>query len=67
VHRSMALLATTSLAVEGRGEMALAEHAQIVDAIERGDGDAAYHALKDHISKAFETRLKSDSAIEAAE
>jgi DNA-binding GntR family transcriptional regulator len=67
VHRSMALLATTSLAVEGRGEMALAEHAQIVDAIERGDGDAAYQALKDHISKAFETRLKSDSAIEAAE
>jgi DNA-binding GntR family transcriptional regulator len=61
VHRSMALLATTSLAVEGRGETALAEHQQIVDAIERGDGDAAYKALKDHISKAFETRLKRDA------
>ncbi len=61
VHRSMALLATTSLAAEGRDEDALAEHASIVEAIERGDGDAAYAALKDHISKAFETRLKLDA------
>ncbi|WP_108484657.1 GntR family transcriptional regulator [Oceaniglobus ichthyenteri] len=58
VHRFMALLATTSLAVEGRGEIALAEHDRIVAAIEAGDGDAAYEALKAHISKAFETRLK---------
>ena len=68
VHRSMALLATTSLAAEGRGETALAEHREIVDAIERGDGDAAYAALKKHISQAFETRLRADAAkIEAAE
>jgi len=59
VHRSMALLATTSLAVEGRGEDALEEHQKIVDAIADGDDDAAYDALKQHISKAFETRLKS--------
>ena len=58
VHRSMALMATTSLAVEGRGEIALAEHAAIVEAIENRDEDGAYQALKDHISKAFETRLK---------
>lgn len=58
VHRSMALLATTSLAVDGRGHAALAEHEKIVSAIEAGDGDAAYLALKDHISHAFETRLK---------
>ena len=32
VYRSMALLATTSLAAEGRGEIALAEHQSIVDA-----------------------------------
>jgi DNA-binding GntR family transcriptional regulator len=61
VHRSMALLAVTSLAAEGRGSAALAEHAAIVEAIARGDGDAAYTALKDHISKAFETRLKLDA------
>ncbi|SFO85203.1 GntR family transcriptional regulator [Tranquillimonas alkanivorans] len=67
VHRSMALLATTSLAVEGRGEDALAEHDRIVSAIETGNGDAAYAALKAHISKAFETRLKHDSSAEAAE
>ncbi len=61
VHRSMALLATTSLAAEGRGPAALAEHDRIVAAIEAGDGDAAYTALRDHISHAFETRLKIGS------
>lgn len=61
VHRSMALLATTSLAAEGRDEDALAEHTRIVQAIENGDGDGAHDALKDHISKAFETRLKLDA------
>ena len=40
VYRSMALMATTSLAAEGRGEMALAEHGAIVDAIAAGDGEA---------------------------
>ncbi len=62
VHRTMALLATTSLAVEGRSEGALNEHDAVVIAIESGDGDAACAALKEHISKAFETRLEIDSA-----
>ncbi|WP_380053183.1 GntR family transcriptional regulator [Falsihalocynthiibacter sp. SS001] len=61
VHRTMALLATTSLAVEGRGETALNEHEAIVEALEKRDGEAARSALKDHISKAFETRLKLDA------
>lgn len=61
VHRSMALLATTSLAAEGRGSAALAEHAAIVKAIAAGDGIAAQEALRAHISKAFETRLKLDA------
>ncbi|MCR9149926.1 MAG: GntR family transcriptional regulator [Rhodobacteraceae bacterium] len=61
VHRSMALLASTSLAAEGRGETALAEHDAIVRAIEAGDGEAAQAALRAHISKAFETRLKLDA------
>lgn len=62
VHRSMALLATTSLAAEGRGATALAEHSAIVEAIAAGDGAAAEAALKAHISQAFETRLKLDAA-----
>ena len=61
VHRSMALMATTSLAAEGRGEIALAEHQAIVDAIAARDEDAAFQALRDHISVAFVTRLKLDS------
>ncbi|MBW0156511.1 GntR family transcriptional regulator [Sedimentimonas flavescens] len=62
VHRTMALVATTSLAAEGRGATALAEHQAIVDAIRNGDEDGAATALRAHISKAFETRLKLDAA-----
>jgi DNA-binding GntR family transcriptional regulator len=61
VHRSMALLATTSIAAEGRGEETLAEHAAIVGVIAARDGQAAYEALRTHISRAFETRLKIDA------
>ena len=61
VHRSMALLATTSIAAEGRPNETVSEHHAIVEAIAAGDGGGAYAALKDHISRAFETRLKLDS------
>ena len=61
VHRSMALMATTSLAAVGRSEVALSEHDRIVAAIEARDGEAAYQALKTHISRAFETRLRVDA------
>ncbi|WP_212524422.1 GntR family transcriptional regulator [Actibacterium sp. MT2.3-13A] len=61
VHRSMALMATTSLAIEGRGKTALQEHRAIVEAIAAHDGKAAYEALKSHISKAFEERLRLDA------
>lgn len=61
VHRSMALMSSTSLAADGRSEVALAEHDQIVSAIEARDGEAAYQALKTHISRAFETRLRVDA------
>ena len=61
VHRTMALMATTSLAAFGRGEIAQSEHDGIVSAIEARDEDAAYAALKEHISVAFMTRLKQDA------
>lgn len=61
VHRTMALMARTSLAAEGRGEKSLAEHQAIVDAIASGDAGAAEAALRDHISLAFETRLKESA------
>ena len=61
VHRTMALLATTSLAVEGRSETALDEHEAIVTAIVARDEDAACAVLKEHLSRAFETRLKLDA------
>jgi DNA-binding GntR family transcriptional regulator len=60
VHRSMALLATTSLAVEGRGPVALDEHQAIVTAISERDGAAAYLAVRQHLSQAFITRLQHD-------
>lgn len=62
VHRSMALMARTSLAAEGRGSVALDEHQAIVDAIGAGDAAAADRALRNHISMAWETRLKLEAA-----
>ena len=62
VHRSMALMATTSLAIEGRGDMALEEHARIVEAIAARDEQAATEALRTHISLAYEVRLKNDAS-----
>jgi DNA-binding GntR family transcriptional regulator len=61
VHRAMALIATTSLAAEGRGARAMEEHEAIVRAIEARDGAAAEAAIRGHISQAFETRLKADA------
>ncbi len=58
VHRTMVLLATTTLSAEGRSLKAVDEHDAIVAAIEARDGTAADDALRTHISKAFETRLK---------
>lgn len=61
VHRTMALMATTSLAAQGRGAIAQSEHDGIVRAIEEKNEEAAYVALRDHISVAFMTRLKQDA------
>lgn len=62
VYRSMALMATSSLAAEGRGEIAQAEHDRIVSMIEARDEDGADEALRAHISVAFVTRLKQEAA-----
>lgn len=61
VHRSMALMATTSFAAEGRDEVAMVEHDRIVAALEARNPEAAYAALRAHISKAYETRLRIDA------
>lgn len=61
VHRTMALMATTSLAADGRTRIAQDEHDRIVRAIEAKDEVEAGQALRDHISVAFMTRLKQDA------
>ncbi|MEM6465889.1 MAG: GntR family transcriptional regulator [Pseudomonadota bacterium] len=58
VHRSMALLTNSSFEQDGRSEGALEEHYAIVQAIAERNGDAAEQAMRDHISVAYETRLK---------
>jgi DNA-binding GntR family transcriptional regulator len=65
VHRTMALMATTSLAAHGRGEIAQSEHAGIVAAIAARDEEKAAEALREHISVAFMTRLKQDAGKRA--
>lgn len=64
VHRSMALMARTSLAAQGRGVGALDEHQAIVDAIGAGDAAGADKALRNHISMAWETRLKLGASVD---
>jgi len=61
VHRTMALMATTSLAAHGRSSIAQAEHGAIVNAIEARDDVGAGDALRAHISVAFMTRLQQDA------
>ncbi|MFN3971825.1 MAG: GntR family transcriptional regulator [Gemmobacter sp.] len=61
VHRSMALMANTSFAAEGRDAQGLAEHEAIVAAIEARDAEGAYQALRTHISLAYETRLRVEA------
>ena len=63
VHRSMALMATTSLAADGRGPVAVEEHQAIVTAISKGDSEEASEKLRDHISIAFITRLRSGASL----
>lgn len=63
LHRSMALMARTTLAAEGRAPRALDEHRAIVAAIAAGDGDAAAQALRAHISSAYETRLRQEAGV----
>jgi DNA-binding GntR family transcriptional regulator len=48
-------------AAQGRGEKALAEHGDIVEAIAARDGDRAARALKEHLSIAFVVRLKEEA------
>ena len=60
VYRSMVLLATTSLAVAGRGLVALDEHQAILTTNKEKDGEAAYAVVKVHLSQAFVTHLKHD-------
>ena len=67
VYRSMALMTTTSLAAEGRGKIAQAEHRSIVEKIAARDEDGASDALHAHISLAFVTRLKQEAARRADE
>lgn len=63
VHQSMALMASTSLAAEGRSATSLDEHQEIVDAIEAGNGELAESCLQRHLSEAFQTRLKIDASL----
>ena len=67
VHRTMALMSTTSLSAQGRGAIAQSEHDAIVRAIEEKNEDAAHDALREHISVAFMTRLKQDATLRQAE
>ena len=54
---SLALLPSTTFAVDGRTDTAHEEHASIVEAIVRRDPDAAELAARNHIRQALGARL----------
>ncbi len=57
MHDTLMLLPSTTFAVEGRRDVAIAEHQAILDAIERRDPDAADQFAREHIRRARDTRL----------
>ncbi len=61
MRRSLVLISTTTLGQIGRGEAAVAEHDQIVTAIETRDELAAQQAAEIHISNAYRMRLVLES------
>ena len=67
VHRSMVLMETSTLSVAGRLKIASDEHWKIAQAIAARDEEAAYNALKSHISNVYVTRLKASAGHEDAE
>ncbi|MEM1314185.1 MAG: GntR family transcriptional regulator [Pseudomonadota bacterium] len=61
IRRTMALLTGASLSDPIRVAETIEEHDAIVKAIEARDEDAADAAARDHISKAYETRLRIEA------
>lgn len=55
---SLVLLGSTTFSVPGRPGTALEEHAQVVDAIARGDGDGAESVMRAHIRRAESLRMR---------
>lgn len=58
MHDSLALLPGTTFSVSGRGEMAVDEHQQIIDAIGRHDADDAEKLARLHIRRAQLARIE---------
>jgi DNA-binding GntR family transcriptional regulator len=56
---SMMLLGPTTLASSGRPGAARDEHAQIIEAMERRDGEAAEAHARAHIREAYKSRLET--------
>jgi DNA-binding GntR family transcriptional regulator len=58
LNEALALLRGTTFSLEGRRETADIEHRAILDAIARGDPDAAEKAARAHIRKAQDLRIQ---------
>ncbi len=50
LHRRLKPFRRMQLQVRGRMEQSLAEHRRVLDALDRGDGEAAADALRDHVA-----------------
>jgi DNA-binding GntR family transcriptional regulator len=66
IHYSVRRFGETTFSVPGRARAAIAEHRAVVEAIDRGDADAAGRLAAEHVTRAREARiaLLRDSAAE---
>lgn len=61
IRRSLVLLAGTTLAHKARADQSTAEHAAIVEAIQRRDEAAAEEIARKHISNAYRFRVRLET------
>ncbi|HEX2831068.1 MAG TPA: GntR family transcriptional regulator [Burkholderiales bacterium] len=66
VHTSFALLGKSNLLTAGRARVSIAEHRELLAAIEKRDTEAAEAAARKHVRRSLEQRLKELGARAAA-
>lgn len=66
LRKTMLILGPTTMSIESRIQEAVAEHAEVIGALQERDGPRAEHLMRSHIEAAQLSRLKLRSLEQAA-